>query len=68
MTRREARKSLAEYLKENPTISYKDVAEKLNCSLSTVGGVAREFGVRRQRKPLDADCLSKLTDLAEGDK
>ena len=68
MTRKEARQLLAEYLKQHPELSYRDVAEKLNCGLSTVGGVAREFGVRRQRKAFDADYLSKLTGLTEGDK
>ena len=66
MTRKEARQLLAEYLKQHPEPSYRDVAEKLNCGLSTVGGVAREFGVRRQRKAFGADYLSKLTDLTKG--
>jgi DNA invertase Pin-like site-specific DNA recombinase len=68
MTRKEARQLLAEYLKQHPELSYREIAETLNCGLSTVAGVAREFGVSRQRKAFGADYLSKLTSLTEGDK
>ncbi len=59
MTRREVRQKIAQYLKTHPELTYKQLAEKLNCGLSTVGNIAREFGIERQRKALtDADLSS----------
>lgn len=62
MTRKEVRTKIAEYLRLHPTESYKSVALKLNCSVSTISNIAREYNVSRIRKPLaDAD-LAKLGD------
>jgi DNA invertase Pin-like site-specific DNA recombinase len=59
MTRRKVRQTIAEYLKSHQELTYKQVAAKLNCGLSTVGNIAREFGITRQRKALsDADLTS----------
>jgi DNA-binding MurR/RpiR family transcriptional regulator len=60
MTRQEARQKVAEYITANPHFSYRQIAEKLQCSLSTVSTIAREFGVSRQRAALSEADLSKL--------
>ena len=60
MTRKEARQKVAAYISANPTMTYKQIAEKLNCGLSTIGGISQEFGVRRQHPALTEADLSKL--------
>jgi DNA invertase Pin-like site-specific DNA recombinase len=60
MTRKKVRQTIAEYLGAHPELTYKQVAEKLNCGLSTVGNIAREFGIARQRKALSDADLSSL--------
>lgn len=56
MSHKEARAAIAEYLKNHPELSYKEVALKLNCATSTVGTIACQHGITRQRKALsDAD-------------
>ena len=60
MTRKEARQRVAEYMKANPGLTYKQVSEILSCGLSTVGAIAKEFGIRRQRKALSEADLAKM--------
>lgn len=60
MTRQEVRKVIAEFIHSHPTLTYREIAETLHCGQSTIGGIARQFGIRRQRAPLNADDLSKL--------
>lgn len=50
MTRKEARERIADYLKANPHMTYREVSAKLNCGLSTIGKIAREFGITRYNK------------------
>jgi hypothetical protein len=55
----EVRQKIAEYLKANPELTYKAVAEKLHCAPTTISSIAREFGVTRQRKALsEADLIA----------
>jgi hypothetical protein len=56
MSHKEVRAAIAEYLRNHPELSYKQLALKLNCATSTVATIAREHGITRQRKALsDAD-------------
>jgi len=58
MTRKEVRAKIAEYITENPQLTYRDIAAKLDCSISTVSGIAKEFNISRVL--VEADLL-KLT-------
>jgi uncharacterized protein YerC len=61
MTSKEARQKVAGFIKNNPHLTYKQISEKLDCGLSTIGRVAREFQISRQKhKPLCEADLSKL--------
>ena len=60
MTRKEARQKVAEYIKTHPELTYEQIAEKLQCGQSTIGGIAREFQIRRQHIALSEADLSKL--------
>jgi DNA invertase Pin-like site-specific DNA recombinase len=60
LTRKEARQIVAEYIQNHPELTYKQIAEKLNCGLSTVGNIASEFKIRRQHLALSEVDLSKL--------
>jgi hypothetical protein len=56
MSHKKVRAAIAEYLKNHPELSYKEVALKLNCATSTVATIARQHGITRQRRALsDAD-------------
>jgi DeoR/GlpR family transcriptional regulator of sugar metabolism len=58
----EAQRKLAEYAENNPHLSYKELADRLECSQQTVSRACLKFGVRRKRGPLtDAD-LAKLAE------
>ena len=59
-SRKEARATIAEYLRNHPEISFKQVALTLNCSPSTIAAIARQHGIIRQRKALTAADAAKL--------
>lgn len=58
----EAQRKLAEFAESNPHLSYKELAEKLECSQQTVSRACLKFGVRRKRVPLTEADLAKLTE------
>jgi uncharacterized protein YerC len=61
MTRKEVRKKVAEYIALHPELTYRRISEKLDCSLCTIGRIAREFSIsRHQHKPISEADLSKL--------
>ena len=61
MTHKEARQKVAEYIKAHPELTYKQISEILNCGLSTIGRIAREFDIaRQQHKPISEADLFKL--------
>jgi DNA-binding MurR/RpiR family transcriptional regulator len=61
MTNREARQQVAEYIHTHPQMTYRQISEKLDCGLSTIGRIAREFNISRQKnKPITEADLSKL--------
>jgi predicted XRE-type DNA-binding protein len=60
MTRKEVRQKIAEYLKANPELTYKQASEALHCGQSTVSTIAREYGITRLRKPLSESDLNNL--------
>jgi hypothetical protein len=42
-------------------MTYRQISEKLDCGLSTIGRIAREFNISRQKnKPITEADLSKL--------
>lgn len=59
-TRTEARATIAEYLRNHPEVSFKDLALTLNCSISTIATIARQHGIVRQRKALTIADTAKL--------
>jgi len=62
MTRKEVRRTVAQFIADNPHLSYKAIGLKLNRAVSTIATIAREYGITRQRPALtDAD-LTKLFD------
>jgi DNA-binding XRE family transcriptional regulator len=59
----EAQRKLAEFAENNSHLSYKELADRLECSQQTVSRACLKFGVRRKRGSLtDAD-LAKLAGL-----
>ena len=65
MTRKEVRRQLAQFISDNPRLSYKALSLKLNCAVSTIATIAREYGIRRQRPALTEADLTKLSDLTQ---
>jgi|NGEPerStandDraft_6_1074524.scaffolds.fasta_scaffold129365_1 hypothetical protein len=65
MTSKEVRRKLAQFIADNPQLSYKALSLKLNCAISTVATIAREYEIRRQRPALTEADLTKLTDLTQ---
>jgi hypothetical protein len=60
----ETQRKLAKFAENNPHLSYKQLADRLECSQQTVSRACLKFGVRRKRGPLtDAD-LGKLAEPA----
>jgi hypothetical protein len=59
-TRAEARAKIAEYLRNHPEVSFKELALTLDCSISTIATIARQHGVVRQRKALTTADTVKL--------
>jgi DNA-binding IclR family transcriptional regulator len=60
----EAQRKLAEFAENNPHLSYKELAERLECSQQTVSRACLKFGVRRKRGPLTEADLAKLAEPA----
>jgi hypothetical protein len=65
MTRKEVRRKVAQIIADNPQLSYKALSLKLNCAVSTVATIAREYEIRRQRPALTEADLTKLSDLTQ---
>lgn len=63
MTRKEVRRKVAQFIADNPQLSYKAMSLKLNCAVSTIATIARENEIRRQRPALSEADLAKLSDL-----
>jgi hypothetical protein len=63
MTRKEVRRTIAQFIADNPQLSYKALSLKLNCAISTVATIAREYEICRQRRALTEADLTKLSDL-----
>jgi DNA invertase Pin-like site-specific DNA recombinase len=63
-TRGEVRRVIAEFIRNNPHLSYKELASRLGCSTSTIYLIAKEHGVCRG-KHLDLDALEILADLTD---
>lgn len=63
MTRKEVRHKVAQFIADNPQLSYKALSLKLNCAVSTIATIARENEIRRQRPALSEADLAKLSDL-----
>jgi hypothetical protein len=59
---------VANYLKNHPEVSFKELAFTLNCSLSTIATIARQHGVVRQRKALTIADTAKLEGVAHDSK
>jgi hypothetical protein len=59
-TRTEARAKIAEYLRNHPQVSYRQLALTLNCSVSTIATISRQQGISRQRKALTLTDTAKL--------
>ena len=59
-SRKEARATIADYLKAHPEISFKELALTLNCSPSTIANISRQHGIVRQRKALSTADTAKL--------
>jgi hypothetical protein len=68
MTRKEVRRKLAQFIADNPQLSYKALSLKLNCAISTVATIAREYEIRRQRPALTEADLTKLAELTRGEE
>jgi hypothetical protein len=60
MDRQEVRCTIAEYIKAHPELTYAQIGAKLNCSTSTIGTIAREFKIIRQRRALTEVDLAKM--------
>jgi hypothetical protein len=65
MTRKEVRRTIAQFIADNPQLSYKALSLKLNCAVSTIATIAREYEIRRQRPALTEADLAKLSDLTK---
>jgi DNA invertase Pin-like site-specific DNA recombinase len=46
-TNKAVRDTIAKHLLDNPNETYKAVARRIGCSMSTVYNIAREYGVKR---------------------
>ena len=70
----EAQRKLAEFAESNPHLSYKELAEKLECSQQTVSRACLKFGVRRKltetdtTRPLTKDEKAAVAAEANDDK
>ena len=65
MTRKEVRRTVAQFIADNPQLSYKELSLTLNCAISTVATIAREHKIRRQRPALTEADLTKLSHLTQ---
>jgi predicted transcriptional regulator len=59
-TREEVRRLIAEYIKNNPHKTLKEVSSRLQCSVSTLSATMREHGIVRNRH-IDVDAVTALT-------
>lgn len=60
MKKNEVREQVANYLSAYPDVTYATVSAMLCCSIATVGKIAREYGITRQRKALNLADVSVL--------
>ena len=63
MTRKEVRRKVAQFISDNPQLSYKAMSRTLNCAVSTIATIARENEIRRQRPAISEADLNKLFEL-----
>jgi hypothetical protein len=47
-TNEEVRKAIAKHLADNPGETYKAVARRIGCSMSTIYHIAKEYGIKRR--------------------
>jgi IS30 family transposase len=65
MTQKEVRRRVAQFISDNPQLSYREIGLKLDRAPSTIAAIAHEHGITRQHAALtDAD-LTKLLDLPQ---
>lgn len=65
MTRKEVRQQVAQFIADNPQLSYKTLGLMLNCAASTIATIAYEHGITRQRPALSDADLTKLLGLPQ---
>ena len=58
--RKQAREKIANFLRDNPDVTYQTLADQLDCSVAAIGKLATQFKVRRYRKALSAEDAAKL--------
>ena len=61
MTRKQVRDAVADFIRTNPQMPYKDIAHRLNVAPSTIGSISREYGIRRLRSAITEENLAELT-------
>jgi putative heme iron utilization protein len=61
----EQRAKVAEFMRAHPEVTYREIAETLQCSLETLTAIAKEYGCGRSRKKLTADVVERLVKLTK---
>jgi DNA-binding MurR/RpiR family transcriptional regulator len=59
-TNKQAQETLVRFILDHPELTYTEVAATLGCDLATISRICTKHGVRRKRKALSMDDLSKL--------
>ena len=62
MTRKEVRDRVAEFIKQHPELTYKQIADQLGdgCNKATIAAIAREYDIRRIMSAITPEQLKKL--------
>lgn len=59
-TKEEVKVAIAKYLQDHPDVTYKELAERLGCGMSTITNIAGEYGIRRTHRRIDESVLELL--------
>jgi hypothetical protein len=49
MTNMEVRKQIADFIRSHPAMAYREIAQVLECSITTLSSIAQEFKCPRQK-------------------
>ena len=61
MTRKQVRDAVADFIRTNPQMPYKEIGRRLHVAPSTIGSISREYGIHRLRSAITEENLAELT-------